>query len=102
MDESAYRVAAQPVSEICKIRIIRVEHRRQAHDPATGRICSAQEPLYQDLVADLAAAEPNHVALVKDDQAHIVENVRILSQSKIKFLWRCDDDRSGRERVDIT
>ncbi len=59
-------------------------------------VSSAKQLLHQGFISQLAAPEPNHVALVKDDQTHIVENCRILTHREVELLRRRDDDfRTG-------
>ena len=49
-------------------------------------VSASQESLNLDLIADFALAEPDHVALVEDEQADVVEKTRIVPEREIQFL----------------
>ncbi|ENO98777.1 hypothetical protein C667_02013 [Thauera phenylacetica B4P] len=51
-----------------------------------------QQSLHQILIADLALARADQMPFVEDDQSNVVNDVRIIAQRKIQFLWRGDND----------
>ncbi len=87
LHEAAGLVAAEPSSEIVDL-IAFWQDGGETYDPALGGVGASQEPLNLNLVADFALAEPDHVALVEDEQADVVEETRIIPECEVQFL-RC-------------
>lgn len=58
---------------------------RQADDAALIGVLTTQEALNLDLVSNFAFAGTDHMALVEHEQAHIVEQRRIVPQGESSF-----------------
>jgi hypothetical protein len=82
LHEAAELVAAEPSSEIVELIAFRQDGGK-AYDPSLGGVGASQEPLNLNLVADFALAEPDHVALVEDEKADVVEKTRIVPEREI-------------------
>ena len=91
LDETTRLVAPHPGGEVVELITIR-QNRRQTDDAASICVRPPQEPLDLDLITDLALVQTDHVTLVEDEQADIVEEGRFIAQCKVKLLRRRDDD----------
>jgi len=77
LDKTAGVIGSQPSSEVVELLTVG-EDRRQAHDPPFVRVRAAKQPLDLHLVANLALIEADHVTFVEDEQAHVIEEGRVV------------------------
>src|SRR3569833_24335 len=63
------------------------------------RIRTTKKPLDLHLVADLALVEADHVTLVEDEQADVIEKGWIIAKRKVELLRRRDNDIALADRV---
>ena len=73
--------------------------RRKGDDPPLGCIRPPQQPLDERLVANLALARPDHVALIEDDQSDVIDQRRVAPEGEVELFWRRDHNLARTKRI---
>lgn len=84
-------IAPQPRREVFHLIAVGKDC-RQADDAALIGVLTTQEALNLNLVSNLAFAGTDHMAFVEHEQAHIVEQRRIVPQGEVELLGGRDYD----------
>ncbi len=90
LDHAARLVPPQPGREIVELVALR-QNGRQTHDPPRRRVGAAEQPLDLHFVADLALLQADHVPLVEDEKADIVEKGWFVAKGEVELLRRRHD-----------
>ena len=85
LDGTSRLIAAQPRREVFHLVAVG-KNCRQADDTALIGVLTTQEALNLDLVSNFAFAGTDHMAFVEHEQAHIVEQRRIVPQGEIELF----------------
>lgn len=91
-------IGANPRCEVIELLTL-WQDRRQTDDTPGRCVDSAQKALHERFVANLTFARADHMAFVEDDQSHIVDKSRIITQCEVELLRGCDDDLASTQRI---